>query len=183
MLILNWQVNSFSNFVSFFIVITYNYPVNLKLIHFLLCIKGSNESLKFENFVCSGEHLPNFSCHVPNHKSVFLQILHHTLVSWNIAPLYFLNQTLYTLVKSSPLKCKFSRLFFKFCMTFQCRERWLLCTFLGQTLCTLHERDQSKCKFLRLLSAPIKIHQILVIFETRNCFFFKFCITLQCHET
>ena len=28
------------------------------------------------------------------------------------------------------------------------------------------------------LSAQIKIHQILVIFETKNWFFFKFCITL-----
>ena len=35
-------------------------------------------------------------------------------------------------------------------------------------------RDQSKCKFLRLLSPRIKIHQILVIFETTNQFSFKF---------
>ena len=42
---------------------------------------------------------------------------------------------------------------------------------------------QAKCKFLRLLSARIKIHQILVIFETTNRFFFEFYVTLQCHET
>ena len=36
---------------------------------------------------------------------------------------------------------------------------------------------------MRLLSARIKIHQILVSFETTNQFFFKFCINLQCHET
>ena len=35
---------------------------------------------------------------------------------------------------------------------------------------------------MRLLSVRIKIHQILVSFET-NQFFFKFCINLQCHET
>ena len=29
------------------------------------------------------------SCHFPNHKSVFLQILHHSSVSWKITPLYF----------------------------------------------------------------------------------------------
>ena len=34
-------------------------------------------------------------------------------------------------------------------------------------------KDISKCKFLGLLSARIKIHQILVIFETTK-FFFKF---------
>ena len=40
-----------------------------------------------------------------------------------------------------------------------------------------------KVQILRLLSAWIKIRQILVIFETRNWFFFKFGITLQYHET
>ena len=55
--------------------------------------------------------------------------------------------------------------------------------FPNQTLHTFHGRDLSKCKFLRLLSARIKIHQILVSFETTNRFFFKFCINLQCHET
>ena len=54
--------------------------------------------------------------------------------------------------------------------------------FLGQTLYTLHKRDQSKCKCFRLLSARIKIHQILVIFETINWFFFTFWITFQYHE-
>ena len=76
-----------------------------------------------------------------------------------------------------------SHFFFKFCMTPQCHELQLLCTFLGQTLYTLHKKDQSKCKFFRLLSARIKIHQIFVIFETKNRFFFKFCTTLQYHET
>ena len=36
---------------------------------------------------------------------------------------------------------------------------------------------------MRLFSALIKIHQILVTFETANQFLFKFCITPQCHET
>ena len=38
-------------------------------------------------------------------------------------------------------------------------------------------------EILRISSAEIKIHQILVIFETTDKFFFKFCITLQCHKT
>ena len=50
----------------------------------------------------------------------------------------------------------------------------LLCTFLDQTLHTFHGRNKSKCKFLRLLSARIKIHQILVIFKTTNQFSFNF---------
>ena len=42
--ILNWQVNSPSNSVSFLIVTTQNSPVSFKLIHFLLWIKRSHES-------------------------------------------------------------------------------------------------------------------------------------------
>ena len=45
--ILNWQINSFSNFASFFIVITRDSPVSFKLIYFLLCIKGPNQSPNF----------------------------------------------------------------------------------------------------------------------------------------
>ena len=33
--------------------------------------------------------LSNFSCHFPNHQSVFLQILHNSSMSWKITPLYF----------------------------------------------------------------------------------------------
>ena len=78
-IIINWGIT----------VITHNSPLSFKLIHFLLCIKGSNESSNFENFLCCGENLPNSSCRFPNRKSAFLQILHHSLVSWYIAPLYF----------------------------------------------------------------------------------------------
>ena len=47
MSILNWQVNSSSNFALFFTVMTQNSPVNFKLIHFLLWIKGSYQSPNF----------------------------------------------------------------------------------------------------------------------------------------
>ena len=106
--------------------------------HFLIWTKGSHESTNFDIIKCSDKNLLNFSCHFPNHKSVFLQILHDCSVSWNM----------------------------------------LLCTFLIQTLDTLHKRDQSKYKFFRLFSAQIKIDEILVIFETKNKFLFKFCTTL-----
>ena len=83
------QVHSSSNFASFFIVMTHNSSVDFKLILFLLWIKGSHQSSNFETFKCSGENLPYSSCHFPTHKSAFLQILHHSLVSWKITPLYF----------------------------------------------------------------------------------------------
>ena len=110
MSVLNLQATSFSIYASFFIVITHKSPVNFKLIHFLLWIKEPNKSPNFETFMCFGEDLPNSSCHFPNRKSLFLQILHHSLVSWNIILCTFLVQTLYTFVKSILLKCNFLRL-------------------------------------------------------------------------
>ena len=87
--LLNSSSQLFSNFASFFIVATYNSPVNFKLIDFLPWIKGPNKSLNFENFMWSGENLPNSWCCFPNHKSLFKKILSHSLVSWNVKPLYF----------------------------------------------------------------------------------------------
>ena len=57
---------------------THNCSANFKLIHFLLWTKESHQSPNFDIFKCSGENLPNSSCHFSNHKSVFLQILHHS---------------------------------------------------------------------------------------------------------
>ena len=67
--------------MSFSIVMTHNSSVNFKLIHFLFWTKGSLQSPNSDTFECSDENLPNSSCHFPNHKSVFLQIFHHSSVS------------------------------------------------------------------------------------------------------
>ena len=52
--------------------------INFQLMRFLLWTKGSHQDLNFQTFNCYGENAPNFSCHFPNHKSVFLQILHQS---------------------------------------------------------------------------------------------------------
>ena len=130
MSVLNREVNSFSIFLTLFILMTHNSPVNLKLMHFQLWTKESHQSPNFETFKCSGENFSNSSCHFWKQKSVFLQILHHSLVSWKITLLDFFRSN-------------------------------------------ITRKDISKCKFLGLLSARIKIHQIFVIFETTNQFFFK----------
>ena len=135
MSVLKWQVNSISNFASFFIVITQNSLLSFKHIHFLLCIKGSNESPNFENFVCSGENLPNSSCHFPNHKSVFLQILHHSSVSWKITPLYFFSSNNIYFAQKEPIKMKIFE-------TFECS---------GQNL------SNSLCQFWNNKSIPLQI--------------------------
>ena len=83
------------------IVMADNYPVNFKLIHFLLWRKGSRESTNFDTFKCSNENLPNSSRYFRNHKSVFLQILYDFSVPWKIIPLYVSGQTLYTFTKGT----------------------------------------------------------------------------------
>ena len=126
-------------------------------------------------------------------------------VQSNITPYTFLAQTFYTLIKSSSLKCKLLRFLnalVKICpnphIIFQTAKDVFLqilhdpSVFWKVTpqylfrskisyIYTLHKREQWKCKFWRLFSARIKIHQILVNFETTNCFLFKFFINIQCH--
>ena len=142
MSILKRQVNSSSNFASFFIVVTHNSSVNFKLIHCLLWIKGSPQSPKFETFECSGENLPNSLCHFPNHKSVFLQILHHSSLPWNISPLHFFSSNIMYSDQKEPIQflrllsarvkiCQIphinfettSQFLFKFCIILHCHDR------------------------------------------------------------
>ena len=104
------EVHVTSIFISFFIVMKHNSSVNLKLIHFLLWTKGSYQRSNFDTFECSGGNLQNSSCHFPSKKSVFLQIFHHSSMTWKITPLYFLAQIIHTLLKRSPLKWKSWRL-------------------------------------------------------------------------
>ena len=55
----------------------------------ILCTKGTNQSADFGKFWVLRSKLKNF-CHFWNSKSVFLQILHQSSVSWDITPLYVL---------------------------------------------------------------------------------------------
>ena len=53
---------------------------------------------------------------------------------------------------------------------------------LSQTF-ILWTKRAHRSEIFRLLRVGMKIHQIsYVIFETTSQFFFKLCITLQCHE-
>ena len=104
MSILKREANSSSNFASFFFVMKNNSSVYFKLIDSLLWIKGSRQSANFETFECFGKNLPNSSCYFPNHRSVFLQILLHPPVSWNISPLYFFSLNIIYFVQKEPIK-------------------------------------------------------------------------------
>ena len=84
--------------------------------------------------------------------------------------------------------CHFSNhksvFFFKFCITLQCHERLLLCTFLALALYNLVARSPLKRKSFRILSAQVKIRQIPhVNLKMESQFLFNFCIILHCHGT
>ena len=64
----------------------------------------------FDTFECSGQNFSNSLCQFWNEKSIPLQILHPSWISWKITPLYFSAQIIYTLLKRRPLKWKFLRL-------------------------------------------------------------------------
>ena len=116
MSILNWQVKFSSIFASFFIFMTHNSSVNFKLIHFLLWTKGSHQSPNFDTFKCSGENLPNSSCHFPNRKSVFLQILNDSSVPWKITRLYFFRSNVKYFARKVPVKVETLE-------TFECSDK------------------------------------------------------------
>ena len=142
MSILKRQVNSSSNFAPFFIVMTHNSSVTFKLVHFLRWIKGFHQSPNFETIKCSGENLLYFLCHFLNYKSVFLQILHHSLVSWKISHLFLFRSNVIYFAQKKPIKVEILRIssaqikihqslvifetanlfFFKFYITLQCPE-------------------------------------------------------------
>ena len=90
MSILKWQVNSISNFASLFIVIMHNSPLRFQVIHFVSCIKRSNESSNFDSCGCYGENLPNSSCHFPNYFSNFAS--HSCVMKYISSALFYLRQ-------------------------------------------------------------------------------------------
>ena len=104
------QVNSSSDFAWFFIVMTHNSSAAFKLIHVLLWMKRSHQSPNFEIFKCSGENLPYSSWHCPSHKSVFLQTLHHSSVSWKTTPLDFFRSNVIYFAQKEPLKVEILRI-------------------------------------------------------------------------
>ena len=194
MSILKQQVSSSSICVSLFIVMTHNSTVTFKHIHFLLRTKRSHQSSNLDTFECSCENIQNSSCHFPSHKSVFLQILHHSSMSWKITSLYFFSSNNIYFVQKSSAQVKIcqipyvnfettSRFISKFCISLQFLERYLLYNFLAQTIYTLLKRSPLKWKLFRLLSTQVEIWQIIYVsFEMTSRFLSKFCILHQFNE-
>ena len=85
--------------------------------HFLYF--GQKQLIKvqiFEIFECSDENLPKSSCHFPNRKEVFLQILHDSSVSWKITPQYFFRSKIIYFAQKGPIKVQILE-------TFECSDQ------------------------------------------------------------
>ena len=158
MSILKRQVSYSSNFVSFFIVTTYNFSVNFKLTHFLLWTLESHQSSNFNTFKCSGENLPNSSCHFPRNKPAFLQILHHSSMSWDITPLYFFNSNNIYFAQKDSIKAKIFE-------TFECSGQNL-----SNSLCQFWNNKSIPLQVLYPSSASWKIIR-LYFFSSSNIYF------------
>ena len=137
---------------------THNSSVNFKLTPFLLWTKGSHQSPNFKSSKCSGEDLPNFSCHFWNHESVFLQILHHSSVSWKISSLYFCSSNNIYLAQKEPINVKIFG-------TFECSGQNL-----SNSLCQFWNNKSIPLQILYLSSVSWKIIP-LYFFSSNNIYF------------
>ena len=89
----------------------------------------------FETFECSGQNLSNSLCQFWNNKSIPLQILYPSSVSWKITPLYFFSSNNIYFAQKKPIKLKILE-------TYECS---------GQNL------SNSLCQFWNDKSIPLQI--------------------------
>ena len=64
-------------------------PWNINCLYF--CRQKEPIEVKSSDFWVVGWRFTKFSCHIWNQKPVFLQTLHHSSVSWEITPPYFIS--------------------------------------------------------------------------------------------
>ena len=127
--------------------------------HFLLWTKGSQKSSNFDTFECSGENLSNFSCHVPSNMSVFLQILHHSSMSWKVAPpLYLFSSKDIYFAQKKLINVKLSE-------TFECSGQNL-----SNSLCQFWKDESIPLQILYPSSVSWKI-TLLNFFSSNNIYF------------
>ena len=171
MSVLKWQVNSSSNFPLFFIVMTHYSSVNFKVINFLLWAKGSHQNSNFDTFECSGEYMPNSSCHFPSNKLVFLQILYHSSLSWKITLLYFFSSNNTYFAQKEPIKVKIFE-------TFECSGQ-----ILSNFLCQFWNDKSIPLQILYLSSVSWKITPLYFCSSNNIYFAQKEPINMKIFET
>ena len=64
----------------------------------------------FETFKCFGQYSSNFSCQLWNEKSIPLQILRHSSLSWKITPVWILSSYFFNFGLKDPIEIWILRL-------------------------------------------------------------------------
>ena len=166
-------------------VITYNYSISFWLKHNTLSTKVAHQSANFYTCHCLHKNSPNSSCHFWDQKSVSLQTLHHSSVSWDVTLLCTFHLKLHMVwTKRAHQSANFQ--------TFDCSSCFksrvnFLSNFASPFSVMKHntyeifylkhyvldKRSTSKYIF-RLLSVLIKVHPILhAIFENTSLGFIQ----------
>ena len=148
--------------------------------------------------------MANSLCQFLNNKLIPLEILYPSSVSWKITPLYFfssnniyfaqrehIKMNIFGTFKcssqnSSNSSCQFwndrsipLQILHHSSLLWHITSLWILSSHFSY----FRLKDRIIIPILRLSIALVKIcHIPHVIFQTTSQFFFKFCITLQCHE-
>ena len=97
MSILNWRVNSFLNFASFFIFMAHNSPADFKLIYFLLWINEFYQSSIFATFKQALVKI----CKIPR---IIFESTNQYSVLWNITPLFSFSSKIVYFGQNQPIK-------------------------------------------------------------------------------
>ena len=116
----SWKTTTFYCFSSNNIYFAHNEPIKVK---------------NFETFECSGQNLSNCLWQFWNDKSIPLQILYPSSVSWKVTPLYFFSLNNIYFAQKKPIKVRIFQ-------TFDCS---------GQNL------SNSLCQFWNDNSIPLQI--------------------------
>ena len=98
--------------------------------------KRDKSQCKFWRLECSDQNSPN-SCHFWNNISIFLQILHHSSVSWDITPLYFFSWNFIYFQQKKPIKVQ---IWWKFTWAVKSLK---FCTLMG-SFCKNHKVSAKK---------------------------------------
>ena len=104
--ILKRQVDSSPNFVSLFSFMKDNFSVLFSSNNIYFAQKEPIKMEILETFECSGPILLNSLCQFWNNKSIPLQILYLSSVSWDIIPLYFFSTKNIYFPQKKPSKMK-----------------------------------------------------------------------------
>ena len=113
------QVDSSPSFVTFFSFMKDYSSVLFSSNNIYFAQKEPIKMKMFETFKCSGQISSNSLCHFWNDKSIPLQILYLSSVSWKIIPLYFFSSNNTYFAQKEPIKVEIYE-------TFECLDQILL---------------------------------------------------------